>query len=544
MTTQIPHRCTVLVIGGGPGGSYTASVLAREGIDTVLLEAESFPRYHIGESMLPSFRHYLRFIDADKAFDQHGFTKKVGAAFKLTPENSEGWSDFLAFGGPTGHTWNVIRSEADEMLFRHAGKSGARTFDGVKVTDIQFKSGPSRSPTPSTTSASSTTTNDAEIGRPISASYLRKDNNLAGTISFDYLVDATGRAGLLGTKYLKNRRYNKTLKNVANWAYYRNIGKYGKNTRRENSPIFEALHVKGANIEADESGWAWLIPLHNGTTSVGVVRSQAIATEKKSAAASLEAYFEDALTLAPMLSGILHQNSASEMVTTIKSASDYSYHSTRYSLPYARIVGDAGCFIDPFFSSGVHLALTGGLAAATTIAASIRGDVSEETAAKWHSAKVSEGYSWFLLAVLAAYRQMRNQGVDVLNGLGEANFDRAFDLFRPIIQGSVETPGGITKTEFSRTIDFFLKTLDEQFERNEEISDDDEPLGWGDPINKSRERSGGVEDESDTEILKALRKSYGNNLLSIGGFTTDVVEGRVPRLERGRLTLVLAEEKK
>lgn len=73
----IPEKCTVLVVGGGPGGSYTAAVLAREGIDTVLLEADKFPRYHVGESMLPSLRHYLRFVDLDSAFDKHGFNKKV-----------------------------------------------------------------------------------------------------------------------------------------------------------------------------------------------------------------------------------------------------------------------------------------------------------------------------------------------------------------------------------------------------------------------------------------------------------------------------------
>lgn len=75
---SIPQKCTVLVVGGGPAGSYASSVLAREGIDTVMLEAEIFPRYHIGESMLPSMRHFLQFIGLDKKFDQHGFRIKVG----------------------------------------------------------------------------------------------------------------------------------------------------------------------------------------------------------------------------------------------------------------------------------------------------------------------------------------------------------------------------------------------------------------------------------------------------------------------------------
>ena len=74
---SIPESCSVLVVGGGPGGSYTASALAREGVDVVLLEADHFPRYHIGESMLASARYFLRFIDLEKTFENHGFQIKA-----------------------------------------------------------------------------------------------------------------------------------------------------------------------------------------------------------------------------------------------------------------------------------------------------------------------------------------------------------------------------------------------------------------------------------------------------------------------------------
>ena len=120
----------------------------------------------------------------------------------------------------------MIRSESDELLFRHAEKSGAKAFDGVKVNSIAF--------TPSPTS-------NADPGRPVSASYVRKTDGASGVITFDYVVDATGRAGILNTKYLKNRMYNLGLKNIANWAYWEATGKYGEGTLRENSPYFEAL---------------------------------------------------------------------------------------------------------------------------------------------------------------------------------------------------------------------------------------------------------------------------------------------------------------
>ena len=112
------------------------------------------------------------------------------------------------------------------MLFRHAANSGAKAFDGVKVNSVAFATPPS---------------SDSAPGRPVSASYARKSDGLSGVIEFDYIIDASGRTGVLNTKYLKNRMYNQGLKNVANWAYWRTTSKYGEGTPRENSPYFEAL---------------------------------------------------------------------------------------------------------------------------------------------------------------------------------------------------------------------------------------------------------------------------------------------------------------
>ena len=88
------------------------------------------------------------------------------------------------------------------------------------------------------------TTNFANPGRPVSASYVRRIENEAATISFEYLIDATGRAGLLSSKYLKNRRYNQGLKNIATWTYWEGVNPYAEGTSRANSPYFEALRGK------------------------------------------------------------------------------------------------------------------------------------------------------------------------------------------------------------------------------------------------------------------------------------------------------------
>jgi len=126
--------------------------------------------------------------------------------------------------------------------------------------------------------------------------------------------------------------------------------------------------------------------------------NQELAKKRKATCKNSQEFYNQAKQLAPELIKLL---GIGELVSDLKSASDYSYHSSSYAIPHARVIGDAGCFIDPFFSSGVHLALTGALSAATTISAAIRRDCSE-VAAQWHSNKVREGYARFLFIVLGA----------------------------------------------------------------------------------------------------------------------------------------------
>lgn len=126
----------------------------------------------------------------------------------------------------------MLRAEADDLMFRHAGKCGAGIFDEVKVDSIQFA--------PSEYQNETANSDLPDPGRPVSASWSRKDGS-SGQIKFDYLVDASGRAGLVSTKYLKNRKTNQGLKNIANWGYWKGAEDYAVGTPRQGQPFFEAL---------------------------------------------------------------------------------------------------------------------------------------------------------------------------------------------------------------------------------------------------------------------------------------------------------------
>ncbi|KAI0779599.1 FAD/NAD-P-binding domain-containing protein [Fomes fomentarius] len=494
-SAEFPKHAQILVIGGGPGGSYTASVLAREGLDVVLFEAAKFPRYHIGESLLPSCRHFLRFIDAESKVANHGFTRKPGSAIKFNQYMQEGYTDFVALGADN-NAWNVVRSEFDHILLKHAASSGAKVYEQTRVTEITFDNTPPPSPVRasaphrlpfqrrSSTVEFATTQpqHAAALGRPRSVLY-ETAFGAKREITFDYLVDASGRAGIMSTKYLKNRKFNASLKNVAVWGYWEGTGMYGKGTSRENAPFFEAL--------SDESGWAWFIPLHKGLTSVGIVMDQkalGIRSRASSSAGSpnLSARrgsisARTASTLADRYLSFLHlapavldligpdaelvtvkidEDDSDENIPVARSASDYSYSAPEYAGPGFRIVGDAGAFIDPFFSSGVHLAMTGGLSAAASIAASIRGDCTEVQAADWHSNRVSLSYTRFLIVVLSAYKQIRAQSSNVLADVEEKNFDKAFSFLRPVIQGGADMGARLSEDEVQRALDFCVHLFD------------------------------------------------------------------------------------
>ncbi|KAF9010477.1 FAD binding domain-containing protein, partial [Cyathus striatus] len=589
----------ILVIGCGPAGSYAASALAREGFDVTVFESAKFPRYHIGESLIPSVRHYLRFIGAEGKLASYGFTHKPGSAIKFNQYKREGYTDFVALG-LSNSAWNVVRSEFDHLLMNHSRACGAKVYEQTRVNTISFAaSNPEQPisvcwthvPQPPPLSPPASPIKSRFEWPPSPQDVVPQPTQ--GVTTFDYIVDASGRAGLFSNTYLKNRHFNTSLKNIAVWGYWRNVGKYGVGTSREGAPWFEAL--------IDESGWAWFIPLHNGTTSIGIVMNKKVYDEKvkgnplpsapshfmasNTSESSMVAHYLNNLSLAPGLLKLITEYGVMKE-GSVKSASDFSYSALSYAGNRFRIIGDAGAFIDPFFSSGVHLAFTSALSAAATICASIRGHCLEATAASWHTQRVATSYTRkvYIVAFLSAYKQIRSQTDDILSDIDEDNYDRAFTFLRPgifkkfcsifyhikteimppVIQGASDMGTRLSEWELQKSLDFcvnlFNPTSPEQHERllragkiYQGLLDVASPII--DPatfertlrveIVTSAQTAADLKTEKISEMKLVLHKVNARRVVhaeyAIHNLESERIDGFVVKLERGKLGLAKYE---
>jgi FADH2-dependent halogenase len=326
----------VAVVGGGPGGSSAATALTRLGRSVVLLERERFPRFHIGESQLPWSNEIFRALGAEEAIAAAGFVKKWGATFRAWEGTAEQYADFeAAVETPTPQTFQVLRQTFDDVLLRHSVKCGTTLLEEHRVLDVSFDP-------------------DGVTLRFADADG-RERSCRVGVV-----VDASGRAGLV-VKRFGRHEVDPLLRNIAVHAQYEGIPRL---TGRRAGDI--------RMFTRPDMGWLWLIPLSETVISVGAVIPKAVHLRESKATAeeSLEHYLADTPAALPLFQ-------QARRVSPARFDADYSYLATRMGGDRWVAIGDAAAFLDPIFSTGVLLAMQGGIDAAEAIDAGLRaGDVS------------------------------------------------------------------------------------------------------------------------------------------------------------------------
>lgn len=311
------EQCDVAVIGGGPGGSTAAALLARRGYRVIALEKDHHPRFHIGESLLPmNLPVFERLGVLDKVRALGVF--KPGADFEA--DNARGYNTYAfarAIGNSPPHAYQVWRQDFDKMLYEHARECGADAREGHAVLKVE-QSGPRES--------------WLEV---------RTDEGRSYRIQARYVVDASGRDAFLASKK-KLKRKNDQHQSAAIFGHFR-----GARQRAGGD-------AGNISIYSFEHGWMWMIPLPNGVMSVGAVCRPDYLKQRRGRTVE---FLLDTLKMSPALWQRLEQ--AELIGNEVRVTGNYSYDAATMGGPGWVLVGDAFAFLDPVFSSGVYLAMSG-----------------------------------------------------------------------------------------------------------------------------------------------------------------------------------------
>jgi flavin-dependent dehydrogenase len=317
--------CDVVVIGGGPAGSTAAALLARRGYRVVALEKAHHPRFHIGESLLPMnlpLFERLGVLDKVRALGVY----KRGADFEA--DNERGYNTFAfdrALGVSPPHAYQVWRQDFDRMLFEHAHACGASAREGHEALALEQR-GP----------------RDTRLE-------VRTDDGRSYTIQARYLIDASGRDTFVAGRK-KLRRKNPLHQSAAIFGHFR-----GAAARAGGD-------AGNISMYRFEHGWMWMIPLPEGVMSVGAVCWPDYLKQRKGRTVE---FLLETLQRNPAL---WQRMQRAELIGgEVRVTGNYSYDSSCMGGPGWVLVGDAFAFIDPVFSSGVYLAMSGAEQAAQVV---------------------------------------------------------------------------------------------------------------------------------------------------------------------------------
>jgi len=350
MNTNFDCHYDCVVIGGGPGGATAATVLAEAGKKVLLLERGNFPRFHIGESLMPESYWSFRRLGMLPRLKNSPFVKKYSVQF-VNASGKESQPFYFDEMNPheCSQTWQVVRSEFDKMMLENAAEHGAEVWQDANVSEVIFE------PAANDSLPRATGVVVTRAGKP------------AQRIGATVVVDASGTSSLIARK-LGLRQPDPKLRKASIFAHY-------QGGRRDQGKNEGATLVLSTN---DQDGWFWYIPLPDDIVSVGVVGD---IDRLISSRESPENTLEEEILRCP---GLDDRMVGAKRVSKVHVLNDFSYRATRCAGENWVLIGDAFGFLDPIYSSGVFLALKSGeMAADAIIEGMAKNDLSPAQLGKW-----------------------------------------------------------------------------------------------------------------------------------------------------------------